>query len=576
MNKTKLKFGLVMLLCLTLTRVYAASSEERTTIYSYSFANGIASPWTNYSNRWVAEYINYVRYAVLNYSNLSDGQSASISMSYTFNVFYKEFQAVIESPDNLAELEGFTVSVNNQNTIIQAIPGEENKYLCTFDMNFPRYRLNMSLTGRKNSSQTGKIRIKSVKVTGIKLYDPNNIPSTYISVNNLADVYNVPADCFVKLDVTGCENKASNPSASLWYLVDNTSGLVVDNFNTWTLEEGVDIPGVGKFAGTMYGYVSKKEGVTSLVGISFQTNWDYWGGFEEPTEIKPIEITKSDYLSGNYLGKFISMPIDEDYYLSDPMWAMSPNKGKETIKTPRENGNYRICGIAYNNPDGKIHIGHIPNQPYSFQYQIYNEDVDVENDYTFKGSCVVKRNLVADKWHTLVLPFNFGSFRGEVAEYVQSALGMLIFEKTDTIMAGQPFLFKPYEDITELVGRCNTSLSDQNAVGMGDYKFVGTFNAVQPGKGCYYLTADNTIRPLSNTGTIKGLHAYFQPATSNPAQARGINLDGITTSIECVDVDIVPFGDNLKIYSVSGQYLGSNFDALPKGIYVINNKKVTK
>ena len=98
-----------------------------------------------------------------------------------------------------------------------------------------------------------------------------------------------------------------------------------------------------------------------------------------------------------------------------------------------------------------------------------------------------------------------------------------------------------------------------------------------PKEGSYYLSANNTIKPISKGGTIKSFRAYFEPTTPNAQMARAISIDGEVTAIEDIDFgDDILLGQPKKIYNLNGQYVGRDLDALPKGVYLVNGKKVTK
>lgn len=110
----------------------------------------------------------------------------------------------------------------------------------------------------------------------------------------------------------------------------------------------------------------------------------------------------------------------------------------------------------------------------------------------------------------------------------------------------------------------------------GDYNFVGTLNPVQPADGSYYLSANNTIRPLASGGTINAFRAYFEPATPNAAKARAFCIDGVTTAIEDIVGGEELLGIPQKVYTVNGQYAGDDLETLPKGVYIVNGKKIIK
>ena len=97
--------------------------------------------------------------------------------------------------------------------------------------------------------------------------------------------------------------------------------------------------------------------------------------------------------------------------------------------------------------------------------------------------------------------------------------------------------------------------------------------------GSYYLTAGNTIKPFVPGSLMKAFHAYFVPNTPNAARARSISIDGMTTAINDIEWgDGNPFmvpTDN-RIYNLEGQMVGNDLNQLPKGLYIVNGKKVIK
>ena len=73
--------------------------------------------------------------------------------------------------------------------------------------------------------------------------------------------------------------------------------------------------------------------------------------------------------------------------------------------------------------------------------------------------------------------------------------------------------------------------------------------------------------------TIKGLRAYFI-INGNGGQAK-INFgDDETTGIENIVTPTVI--SNQKVCNLNGQYVGNDLKAMPKGIYIVNGKKVIK
>lgn len=72
--------------------------------------------------------------------------------------------------------------------------------------------------------------------------------------------------------------------------------------------------------------------------------------------------------------------------------------------------------------------------------------------------------------------------------------------------------------------------------------------------------------------------AYFRPNNVAHAKAMGFCVDGedqgSVTGID--DIMIDPQSGNEKVYTVSGQYVGDDLEVLPKGMYIVNGKKVIK
>ena len=142
--------------------------------------------------------------------------------------------------------------------------------------------------------------------------------------------------------------------------------------------------------------------------------------------------------------------------------------------------------------------------------------------------------------------------------------------------AGKPYLVKFNKDREYFGGTITLNSATAQSISGGDYNFVGTLNPVQPVDGSYYLSANNTIKPLASGGTIKAFRAYFEPASPNAAKARAISIDGMTTAIEDIVGGEELLGLPQKIYTVGGQYVGDDLNALPKGVYLVNGKKIIK
>ena len=197
------------------------------------------------------------------------------------------------------------------------------------------------------------------------------------------------------------------------------------------------------------------------------------------------------------------------------------------------------------------------------------------------------RTLTANVWNTICLPFDVTA--EQIADVLKSTGNVKEFDREDattqtiyfkdatTMTAGKPYLIKPTESATELVFKGVTikNVGESDRKFGSSYKICGTF-------GKYAMNTDGTELFLKTDGkfyvpavdkeTMKGFRAYFI-APKNTAGA-ALNLSfGEATGIDGVAADAVK---SVKIYNVNGQYVGTNLDALPKGLYIVGGKKVLK
>lgn len=213
--------------------------------------------------------------------------------------------------------------------------------------------------------------------------------------------------------------------------------------------------------------------------------------------------------------------------------------------------------------------------------------------------CFVTRNMQRGYWNTLTLPFDvwpetlslyFGEGTAVAVFDEKSTSNSLNFRTTtDVIKAGTPFLVKPSatgEPITgfAMAATLPATVSEGQVKSTdGSWTFMGLLapKAIEKGTDCflgaqnkYYLADGATPEEL----TVYGFRAYLHPSASAVTSKIGVPyyVDGtpVTTSIERV------WGtkkSTSRVYDLQGRDLGtSSLDLLPKGIYIVNGKKVVK
>ena len=246
----------------------------------------------------------------------------------------------------------------------------------------------------------------------------------------------------------------------------------------------------------------------------------------------------------------------------------------------------------------------------------------------------VLKNLepyVADRWITLVLPYNLFSFIDkdavDVLEYYQVDLDesgtsyTLRFRKVDTFVPHKPYLFraknvlegqymemqkdytKPLEE-TWAENKKDTYSDDKfpnSKVSMtGTYvgKELTTFDQ-HPNQLYFYFGYDkrydsestdyvgaeaatgkypyNFYRVTKNKVTMPKHRCYFD-IENVPAGAKFMLMDNfgeVVTGIDGVDASELVRTTG-RIYNLNGQMVGNDLQGLPSGIYIVNGKKVMK
>ena len=221
-------------------------------------------------------------------------------------------------------------------------------------------------------------------------------------------------------------------------------------------------------------------------------------------------------------------------------------------------------------------------------------------------SIKIDRSFVADGgWYTICLPFSLteddikNQFKGAVFQGFngveqQDKTINLKFKKVTTTEAGKPYLIKPIKDITAADLTFNNKLIDQTTPVDVSYKLGSDANKTFTFKGVFSPftanseeLADKNIKFLSGekgldlvspngTGTMKCYRAYFV----FPGKKGIVETEAkITNHDEATAVQPVKRQEaetEHVVFSISGQKMGKvkNASQLPKGVYIINKKRI--
>lgn len=190
------------------------------------------------------------------------------------------------------------------------------------------------------------------------------------------------------------------------------------------------------------------------------------------------------------------------------------------------------------------------------------------------------RTFSPDKWNTLALPFAVTFEGGKLRKYDNVDGQTMKFVEAVSVEPGVPYLFKPatamespvYKDVT-------LSKAEAQKITHEGYSYVGTYSP-------YTLKTDKTecllgedymlFRPDTQTSPdankLKGLQAYFiVPATAENVK---VAIVGEATAIDNITTDHPTASANARVYNLNGQFVGIGTAGLPKGIYIVNGKKM--
>lgn len=287
----------------------------------------------------------------------------------------------------------------------------------------------------------------------------------------------------------------------------------------------------------------------------------------------------------------ISYSIDggETWHIAATI-ANPQQSGEAQIKLPSTGNEYlfRIkCGTMMDNVLGTA--VDLTSESYPFTKVIHLNDTKDYTPICVKGAkVIVNRAYTAGKLGTICLPFDLS------AEQIAEAFGSgtrvyafdnitgetMDFKQVHEIMGAVPYLIRPTASVDSIVVS-NISIvesttqpypfthqNEQNE----SYTLAGTFSPylLNTDGTELYITTDGKAKRPSDTGNrMKGYRAYIILPSAD-AEVK-VNVDGDVTSIE----DIHPATpQRVNVYNTNGQLISHTTDHLPKGIYIVNGKKL--
>ena len=318
-----------------------------------------------------------------------------------------------------------------------------------------------------------------------------------------------------------------------------------------------------------------------------------------------------------------SQPLPQDKVAKDQISTLVLDDATAYSKiTPTENGTIEGTNL------------------YNYTYKIGGTDiapvagVSIPQFYSIK----LNRTFKAGQWTTLTLPFNLTEEEvqrifGAGTQLIQLNKGTIngnaarlefIYHEIQNVLPGHPYLIKPtgvVDDTNDakadvvkdgvgnitaftVYSKCVNPFISQVDIDCGAYTFKGTpdyctadkRNGDKSGYSVNY--AENDIFISEGNGKLyvsggssygKGYRAWIaKGASSSAAKINSISLvidnpgdddDNETTTIDMADVDpdaLNALGVATGVYNLNGQKVSDDMHNLPKGIYIVNGKKIIR
>ncbi len=222
--------------------------------------------------------------------------------------------------------------------------------------------------------------------------------------------------------------------------------------------------------------------------------------------------------------------------------------------------------------------------------QITDGEALPENAYFWAAKITNSRSLPANGIYTVCLPYSMEipqeakAYRltlidkGEMKAHFTAITGT-------TLNRAMPYLIKTGDALMSLnvdaetyFSTDNAAIPENNETSISSFHgtFAGMTNAEAVAANAYILQSDNIwhkITAENSAATIPAYRAYMTPTVAG-AKALSFTLGDEATGISAIvttDAD-----GTQRVYDLNGRLLDSNIDNQPKGVYVVNGKKVMK
>lgn len=429
--------------------------------------------------------------------------------------------------------------------------------------------------------------IKTITIT----YSTPKPEKTITKVNSIKDLKALESGSYATLNLTDGDNGSMARVLHVYGTGDTQEAYIRDNTGAvcfYGINPNVPFAYNQHLAGQITGEYVLENGIPLFKAISDKTNTSQLVIADPITEVnvqpKEIEATEyNDNIADWVLLKNQRM-INEQLTTQEGIVInnrFNSTTSKDKYTEPYNGAIIDLAGIATPN-DTKHEINPMyQNGQRAVVFVIDDEKgfVSPQNDI-IDAAVRLKRTLSANHWNTFAIPFDieYDALENvEIAKFTGKVEGStMIFEKEQSLIeAGVPYIIKwdikdpTFESVTLKATKAKTIKSND-----GQFNFVAIYEptALALNKTERYLAKDGNLYYPSSTDNkanlLKGLRAFYRvPATTGAKiaffEATGINSPEILTA-----------PTSLKVYNLKGQHMGNSINNLPRGIYIVNGRKL--
>lgn len=481
----------------------------------------------------------------------------------------------------------FTVPTGYQITNI-AFTGTLGSNYNTGQLNGREWNDGGTPTNSVTFTASDKNYIKTITIT----YSNPKPEKTITKVNSIKDLKALETGSYATLNLTDGDNGSMARVLHVYGTGDTQEAYIRDNTGAicfYGINPNVPFAYNQHLAGQIIGEYVLENGIPRFKAISDKTNTSQLVIADPITEVnvQPKEIEATEY--NDNIADWVLLKnqkiINEQLTTQEGIVInnrFNSTTSKDKYTEPYNGAIIDLAGIA--TPNGAKHEINpmYQNGQRAVVFVIDDEKpfVSPQNDI-IDAAVRLKRTLSASHWNTFAIPFDieYDALENvEIAKFTGKVEGStMIFEKEQSLIeAGVPYIIKwdikdpTFESVTLKATKAKTIKSND-----GQFNFVAIYEptALALNKTERYLAKDGNLYYPSSTDNkanlLKGLRAFYRvPATTGAK----IAFFGEATGISNPEILTTP--TSLKVYNLKGQYMGSSINNLPKGIYILNGRKL--